>query len=471
MNVLERSVQSYMPTEAPVWAVTDVDFARWVAEGVKYVLLDVEACLGETGSEILVPEYIGAVEEAREAGIQGVGLWTNKTIDGQDDYRLVSAWGEQVAADIVLSPLSGSERKPSPVNAHKAMRFFDATPDQMGVVDDKASAGVRGGYFAGFEHRAWTRPFGKNRHPGDRLFRDPLEAAVRVQAHLMHTPKLGEQSKSVAFAEALALFEETGNPEYMDNILGFGMPNIELDQETLDKIKTPAYRKALNELKGIKDHYSEAPAEQLKAFFHEHGRRTADILTNSRLMMAAALVATNTGDLDATTKDKINAAVVVLAPITDFWDGKAARGHKHGATTKGAADDQNIDKMLSAATDLFVLLPKGSITTLDLLVSNGRDFGMTALRKPFKDRGIDTKSITSGKVAMAAKNGAQIFGTTLAHRYPKTNEVLQHTATGLKVASMLHGPQVWIAQHERQQHLDHNLKRYLASLAINGPSS
>lgn len=455
---LDKRRDSYMPTEPPMWNITDIDFQKWADEGVTTLLVDVEATLGETGSEDLIPEHVEALENARRVGIPNLALQTNLAVRTNDERRLLAAWEDQTAADLVLTPLHPKERKPGPYMGYKAMQYFGLDPladgDQVGVIGDKASADMRAGSFIGAEHRAWTRPFG-DRHIGDRLVRGPFEANLRLYAHLALNPRINKETieidgKEVHLADVIEL--HPGMADGADKIVGYGVEDIVLSDELLATINRPAFWVAVEKIQEVTSNYTENPAEKLKDFMHEHGRTTADILTNSRVVIAAGIIAVSRSDLDQQTKQLINKGLIALAYATDAFDGKAARAHKDGATDEGGAKDQEYDKILSNVVDLFVMLPEGSIDRLSAYSSLGRDVLITQLRKPFRKRGIDTKSINSGKASTTIKAGAQIFGLLLGKRYPDANRKIQHAAAAAKVASMLHAPYVWIERHERKLH-------------------
>lgn len=314
---------------------------------------------------------------------------------------------------------------------------------------------MRAGYFISAEHRAWTRPFGDNRHLGDRLIRDPIEANLRIYAHLLLNPVVRADSividdEPVKLADVLDLRPEA--PDFKDKIVGFGLPDIELSSDVLASIKCPEFWVALEKAQDMANAYGEAPAKLIKDFLHEHGRTTADALTNGRVLIAAGLFALHLTDIDAETKQRIAKTLVAIGYATDAMDGYSARGHKDGATKEGGAKDQDYDKLLEASADLFALLPMGTISKLDAYLSIGRNVGLTLLRRPFKARGIDTKSVQSGKISTAAKAGAQLFGLFVGERYPNANKKIQRVATGLKIVSAAHAPYVWIEQHELKQH-------------------
>lgn len=466
-------VDQCMPTEPPVYRVTDVPFEKWHDEGVRGLVLDVEGTMGETGSELLVPEYVGRIIEAREVGIEYVAIATNKTVTTRKDRQLLQGWEDQLDADLVLTPLSPDQGKPSPIMNYKFMEHFGLKPDEVGVVGDKATADIRAGYFAGVGHRAWTRPFGGNQHVGDRLVRGPFESALRVNAHLRLTAivnKLALESAEdgINMNELLSLVAEEitpGEPDGQDKIVGFGVADVKLSEEVLATIKRPAFRVALEELKEFADKHAEEPAKHLKLFLHEHGRTVAEIFTWGRLAIAGGLVYLNRSDVDDTTKQKISSGLMVLAAIFDGLDGPSARAHKHGATVGGGKRDQNIDKILNTTEDLMILFPGGLTNFADMMLSNGRDMVITGVRQPFIKRGIDTKSIMSGKVAKADKDMAQIVGSMVGNRLPVFNRRLQRSATVLKLGSMAHAPLVWIEQHERKQHEANNLNK-LVELAM-----
>lgn len=450
-----RYTDQYMPTEAPVYRITDIDLSRWANEGVKLLMVDVEACLGETGSEQLEVEHVKHIQEAHEV-IPHIALWSNKKIRTEDDRDLVAGWGDQVGADAIFTPIDSSQRKPSPVNAYKAMQMFGVKPSETGVIDDKASAGVRGGSFAGMEHRAWTRAFGDDRHIGDRIVRDPFEAILRVRAHLLLTPTFREQlavdPEEIADMPLSKMIDLFDGPDGQDKIVGYGIEDIALDESILQTLKQPAYRQALKTVKDIADYYGEQPVEQLKNFLHEHGRTTADGLVLFRLLAAFGVAAVSRSNMKADVKQKLTLGLVAGAYASDAVDGFAARRHKDGATKKGGALDQNVDKFLSIVVDIFPLISQQLMSNPDFVVTAAREFGVTAVRRPFKQRGIDTSSVLSGKISTGAKAAIQGFSLVAGKRYPIANRLLQHTATGLKVASMVHAPFVWIEKHEMKQH-------------------
>ncbi len=451
---------SYLPTEAPHYRITDIDIERWVHEGVTTLLLDVEANLGATGSEELEPAHVEWVNQARVAGIENVALLSNFKVSDESDRTMLAGWGEQVSAERIFYPIEGERRKPSPFMIFQAQNHFEVDPANIGIVDDKVSAGIRAGRFAGVQHLGWTRPFGDNRHIGDRLVRDPFESIMRLRAHLLLTPRLREQIdletvmalKESPLATVTNLFREDLVPDGTDNIVGLGVDDIPLTSEQLALLREPGYIKALNFVKGAIDYYGEQPSEKLKSYLHEHGRTTADWLTYSRLAIALGLICLNKSNLDIETKRKISAGLVLLSIVTDAGDGIAARAHKDGATKKGGFIDQNIDHISSAVTDIFTLVPQESINTLEAILPVSRDLGMLALRAPFMRRGIDTKSIFSGKVATGLLGGSQLFDLMTGSRFPNTSRGLRHVAAVAKLGSLAQAPFAWIEQHEIEIH-------------------
>ena len=466
-----------MPTSAPVYRITDVPLDEWAADGVRLLLVDIEATMGITGEPKLIEENLEHLHAAHE-NIPYIAGWSNKSIKSQSDRDLVASWGEQMGTDAIFLPLGDTDFKPSPINAHKAMKLFGVTAEETGVVDDKASAGVRGGSFAGLQHRAWTRPIPGNQAKGDRFVRTPLETLLRIRAHLLLTPTLqetlelnhtAEQLSQLPLPEIIQLFDKQGVGDNLDQIIGYGKDDVNISDEIYESLKQPVFRQALKSLQDNYDYYSASPLEKFKAYAFEHGRNTASALTYGRLAIAMGIYAIERTDIPESVKVKLEAALVGLGIITDVLDGPYARGHKHGATERGGVEDQFIDKALSGVIDIFGLLPRDLITKNDILLTFSRDIGMTAIRVPFKNRGIDTKSIKSGKIAMGVKGGAQLFGLASGNRYPNVNKVLQRSSTILKLGSMVQAPAVWIEQHELIQHKQNNASRdeEVASLETN----
>ena len=458
-SFLEERVADYMPTKLPVYRVNDVDAEQWAQEGVRGLLLDVEGTLGETGASELLPEYVDWVVRARDAGIDFVGLWTNKTIDSVADRQLLRGWQEQVGADLVLSPDQPSHAKPSTYGAHQAMQYFGLKPQEMGMIGDKATADMRAAALAGIEHRAWTRPFGGHRHIGDKLVRDPVEIALRMQAHLQFTPK--GDSEPLASGNLMLISSQTdvetlpefGLPDGLDNIVGFGLSDIELPEHLLADMQSPVFRKAFENLQELFADQTQVPADKIRAFLYEHGRTAADALTYSRLAITAGVALIHFSNLSPDTKRKLHATLLATAYATDGLDGFAGRGHKDGATAKGGDDDQRIDKALTATADLLAMVPAGLLSRKEAGASILRDVALTLAREPFKARGMDTKSIRAGKNALMLKAAAQLVGLALGPRNPHANWVLQKTATGLKIVSAVKSADSWLEQQEFKNHI------------------
>lgn len=454
-------LESYMPTEAPVLQLNDVDLGRWIDEGVQALILDWEDTVGEAGATEGRPDIIEYLERYRgERGIQFTAITTNKMPKSNEDRRLLEGWGEQISADLVIHPLHGSERKPSPVMGLKAMEFAEAEAGipkdgaMWGLIGDKATSDVRAANFAGIEHIAWTRPFGGSaRHPGDRFVRDPFEQVIRVAAHLKLNPVL-QPEEDKKYDEKLTIIKnELELPEDFPNrIVGDGIADIQLSAESLALIRTPAYRKAINGLVDLYNEHSHVPREKLREFLFENGRTAADALVWGRLASSLAIAGLHFCDMDDDTRLKVQTSIAIIANLSDVADGKAARAHKDGATKEGGEHDQRIDKILSASEDIFMLLPRGLITKTDVLIPVMRDAALTLLRKPFAERGIDTKSIRSGKRAMLLLAGSQLVSATMGESYPVFAKRLRMAANLGKVASALQAPFAWIDQHERKMH-------------------
>lgn len=464
-SFFEERVADYMPTELPVYRMNDVDAEAWAQDGVRGLLLDVEGTLGETGAAELVPEHVQWVHKAREAGIDFVGLWTNKTVGSVEDRQLLRGWQEQVGADLVLTPHHPSHAKPSSYGAHQAMKYFGLKPQEMGMIGDKATADMRAAALAGIEHRAWTRPFGGHRHIGDKLVRDPVEIALRMQAHLQFTPK--GDSEPLASGNLMLVSSQTdieelpkfGVPDGLDNIVGFGLSDIELPEHLLADMQSPVYRKALENLQTLFVVHTDVPAQKIRDFLFEHGRTTADALTYSRIAITAGIALVQFSNLSPEAKRKLHVALLTTAYATDGLDGIAGRGHKDGATAKGGDDDQRIDKALTATADLLAMVPAGLLSRKEAAARLLRDGLLTLVREPFKEREMDTKSIRAGKNALMLVAAAQLVGLALGPRNPHANWVLQKSATALKLVSAVKSADSWLEQQELKNHLDIQARR------------
>ncbi len=471
-------LRQYLPTETPHFRVTDIPIKQWVDEGVKVLVADVEGTFGETGSEELHPEYVQWLYDAREEGITGIALSTNFDPDlkTEKDVAKLASWGTQTEADLVLSAFEGRRRKPGPYHIMQAKNHFGVNPNQIGVLGDKASADVRAGRLGGAEHIAWTRPIPGGQAAGDLYVRGPVEAGLRVRAHLALNPVIQEAAGlDPKEAELLAQQSlgtigqvlENSLPEGIERVVGVpgGMEDIELTDDDLAMLQQPVYREALDRIQNITKALQDLPPEQIKEsvkeFMRKYGGQIADGLSWERLGAAAAILAIQLFEdkMDPQTKQRLEKGIYIVSEVGDIADGPLARYSDRGPTARGASIDQDFDKALSGVADLFVLMSKGNVHWANAITVILRDASTTIIRKPFKDRGYDTSSEKWGKRAMLAKVGAQTFGLLWGNKFPKTNMALQTTATGLKVASSLHAPMVWIERKEVKEHIENNSRR------------
>ena len=463
-NVVPDVLDQFMPTEAPVYRLTDVPLVQWDVQGL---VIDWEDTVGVAGDAEGVPKHIDHIRQhLGERAIRFLAIATNKTPKNDDDRRMLEGWREQVGADIILHPMDGSERKPSATMLRKAVEadvlgLHNIPRDGAlwGMIGDKATSDVRAGNFAQFEHIAWTRPFsGSERHLGDRILRDPFEHVLRVLAHLELNPVLqviDKDKKSQLVAPDGSMLSL--DPAVFENfIVGDGIADIKLSAESLALIQTPKYREFINGMKELYDEKGEIPREKLREFLYENGRTVADGLVWGRLGAAVAIAALHYVDMDDKSRLQLQTAIAAFGNLADILDGKAARADKDGATEQGGLNDQRIDKILSASEDIFMLLPAGMISKTDVFVPLLRDSALTLLRRPFNARGIDTKSVSSGKNAMLLLGGSQLVSGLLGERYPVFARRLRLAANAGKVVSALHAPIVWVEQHEIAQH-EHNL--------------
>ena len=266
---MRQSLEGYMPTEAPVYRATDIDFEQWAREGVKAIVWDVEGTLGQRGAEELDAGVVKVIAHAREAGVPYHALVTNKSANTKNGHMLLDGWQQQTGADAVFWPEKREWRKPNPCMPLQAMAEFDLTPRQMGAVGDKATADMASAYRAGFGHRAWTRAIEGNEHPGDVLIRRPIEVGLRLLAHLQMSP---------TFEAIISTGQKDGKPA-----------NVQLPEN---------------------------PTE-LHKFLYEHGRDVASALTYSRILLASGVAATGISSLEPDTKRAIAAGFLSLQKA--FW--------------------------------------------------------------------------------------------------------------------------------------------------------
>lgn len=475
---LERFAESCLPSQAPVYRVTDVDYQEWADEGVEGMVFDVEDTFAAAGAKLLNVELTWAAAKARAVGMR-IAIGTNKPVKTRADELMLDGWGEQLGADLVLPPLRPQDAKPSPINLHKARTHWQLEPEQMGMAGDKCTADIRAANFAGFEHSAWTRPIGGNRHPGDRLIRDPAEKMLRLYAHLALNPKFSELSEVevkeilerkqawLEFKDGVLLAPvEASTAPSTNNIVGYGVEDIELDQAVLDTIMRPAFRVALEKAQSEITERTQNPREWLDAILYEHGRFLADFMTDLRPYLGALIVGLNFLDIPPELKRKASLVFKTIADVTDAGDGFAARKDKDGATVDGARRDQLYDKFVEVAADAS-LAPHELIGMLDILLPLTRNMVITDVRKPFVDRGMDTKSVLSGKISTGVKSAAQTYALVRGRERPRAAANLMRAGTIFKIASMVDGPLKWIEAYEREQHERLNYERYMAQLAIN----
>lgn len=173
-------------------------------------------------------------------------------------------------------------------------------------------------------------------------------------------------------------------------------------------------------------------------------------LTFGRLVLAGGLLLL----LSCPTKGSASAAVLVfvLAAITDWLDGRLARG-AHGVTLLGQLLDPLADKVLVAAALVSLVeirLPgaeRGLVPAAVVVVILTREFLVTGLRILASRSGRDISAESWGKhktigqmaVILAILLGWAIYRDVLPHSNPTALEVwgqiLQHGALTLSMAA------------------------------------
>ncbi len=489
LDISER-LEPYTPTDVPAYRATDVNLAGAIDDGMRGLVIDWEGMAGETGNPQGDPEICNYIQRHLGArGIQFLAIGTNLTVDRNTpasalaSQQLLEGWRLQVGADVVLSPLPDREHgfmefKPGPAMFLKgpelAMRHagVELELSEFGVIDDKLSAGVAAGYFAGYGYRFKTRSWGDNRAPLDRYIRGPFEEMLTVRAHLLHNPVIPKELRKI-------LAEQTGETDieitqedveaFANQIVGYGIEDVDLTEDAIALLRTPKAREMLNELQEFYAKNTDVPKEKLIEHLKENGRTYAELATWTRLLDAAVIYAVHRSDLSPEVKLIIQSAVYVEGQIKDVVDGPFARADKNGATEKGGIEDQTIDKILSAVADRFMLLPRELITNADFWTSVTRDIATTLIRIPFRRRGIDTSSVYTGKRAMLALAGSQIFSSIFGETYPRAARRIRTAANIAKVGSAIHAPIVWVQKDEFRKHEINNQLRELMEWPNYGP--
>jgi HAD superfamily hydrolase (TIGR01662 family) len=156
--------------------ITDIDFERWASElGVRAVFLDVEGTVTEYGSRTVPPEIINHITRAKQLGqITAIGLVSNSS-----NQPMIESVREQLGADLTIHPKEREHRKPSPYMLNRLASVLGLEAGRVGVVGDKYTADIKAAQRAGVAVAAWVKRLGKADHPGDRIFRRPLEAVIR----------------------------------------------------------------------------------------------------------------------------------------------------------------------------------------------------------------------------------------------------------------------------------------------------
>ena len=457
-------LRSLTPTErAPSVGHMSVD--RLIKDGVQLLIFDLEGTVVEQDGIDMDPAAKALTDEARAKGLT-VAAATNKIPEDYMSFLKMSWLGEQMGAEVVVSPLSGEERKPSSQMPLMIMQRFGFRPEQTWMVGDKMSADIRAANYAGIRSTLVDR-LGERDLVGDKYGRRPPEAALKVFLKLFRFPDFPPKPPAARALEWLQNEDVSqnhwvslnGNIDYSsfpedfyllgERLRGYGGPHIELDPGVKEFIPDPWHSSVTGKLMSFLEN------DRFEEFVKEHGRAVADFMTAARVP-GAFLVAGLILDGDFKNAKRLHRALTA----TDAADGWFARHSRDGITEKGGKDDQEADKIYTLVVGLALVL-KGRLDPYDFAVQFTRDHVVMnkILRPIYKKMGIDTRAVLATKVSTVGVITAYDAAMSKwAGKHEEGNDLLQTAATGLKVYSAAKSPADWEIRDEWEKY---ELKRLI----------
>ncbi len=390
--------------------------------GIDTLLLDAEGTFVEFGTIYPDQKIASHLKNLRTQLPQlKVAIVTNKTAKDPASFVTLTHWGDTINADVVITPLDPSWRKPSSRMIHEAMNFFQVPSSESSSVlmaGDKLTGDVRSANRASIRSMIITQIVGVNDHLGDRLVRRPFEDKL-LKFGRMRTKWQPLGLHVISDPETDQIFQGTADIESSDKQFSWW------SKEDLSQVTEIA-----NRLYGfgIQVPYEIKHTILGSGWLYENGGDVADKISDAQIVFAlAAAVSEYQG------KKGRAAMFKTLKTACDMLDGMVARRSKRGPTKSGGDKDQTDDKIAALITETAMVL-KDHLSPADFFIRFGSDAVMNSfVRKELEKRGVDTGSVIPGKVATSLVNVADIISPLLKEIVPELSEIIAKMATGSKV--------------------------------------
>jgi len=123
-------------------SILDVNFSSHTEQGRKYLLCDVDNTIARVGSDIIEPEILSHLQQARSAGsLDGICLVSN-TVFGKKRHDRVMKMAETLNAEFVCAELFS--QKPYSRAFREAMEKLSAPPSSCLMIGDQMFTDVLG---------------------------------------------------------------------------------------------------------------------------------------------------------------------------------------------------------------------------------------------------------------------------------------------------------------------------------------
>lgn len=421
-------VEAHMPCERQE-SVLDIDFHAHIDAGRTTFIFDAEGTFVQQGGwkvdEALQTKVDDAKVYAERRGITlDIFITTNKSVKDDADLWQLQAWAEQIGATQLFTPMSPEERKPGPYMMYQVLRYMELKypgryvgAENCVVVDDKLSAGIAAANYAGM-YSIWVDRLGQTDLMGDKLLRRVPEKLFFAHHGTRATqpgPTPYDPAMAARYSKITEYEAKVQTPEYMvagaSLVNGYGSERITLTDDQLGRLR-PSVVGAIRD--PIRKALEDMPGSQLvdayKRLVSEHGVVMGNTATLCRPVL------TVTGEvLYSKGYKKLGAACFIAAVISDFWDGKWARGQKDvdmndPMRKKIGIAEANFDKFLELVSGQRLVREGGKKSKGTYIAQTAREVWRTAVERPYAKRhGFDGRATSASRIGTAVVNTATIL--------------------------------------------------------------
>ena len=421
-------VEAHMPCERQE-SVLGIDFHAHIDAGRTTFIFDAEGTFVQQGGwkvdKLIQSKLDDARKYAAEHGLTlDVFITTNKSVKDDADLWQLQAWAEQIGATQLFTPLTPEERKPGPYMMYQVLRFMEHKypgryigAEYCVVIDDKLSAGIAAANYAGM-YSIWVDRLGETDLMGDKLFRrvpEKLFFAHHGTRAMQPRPTEYDPTMAARYSKITEHEPKVQTPDYMaagaSLVNGYGSERTRLSDDQLGRLR-PGIVGAIGD--PIRIALENMPGSQLvdayRKLVSEHGVVMGNTATLSRPVLTVM------GEvLYSKGYKKLGAACFIGAIISDFLDGKWARGQKDvdmndPMRKKIGILEANFDKFLELVSGQRLVREGGKKSKGTYIAQTAREVWRTAVERPYAKRhGFDGRATRASRIGTAAVNAATIL--------------------------------------------------------------